>query len=204
MGAVKQEPRLDIMLDLETLSTAKNAAVIQVGMCVFDIFDPEHPLKYPLYDARIQVRPDFDRATVDPNTLAWWLRQESKARLQVETALTQGLSEEGAISAVMDVMGTIRRDLGTANTFVWSKGPDFDMAILASLFARQGSNLNRVFDYRAARDVRTLFDLYGWAPEVDWDWHGWVAHDALCDAKGQAVQAAQAFRYLRDSAGKCR
>ena len=48
--------------------------------------------------------------------------------------------------------------------------------------------------YRDGRCCRTLFNLVGGPPEIDWT--GFTAHDALDDAVGQAMQVQKAMGIL--------
>lgn len=76
-------------------------------------------------------------------------------------------------------------------TRIWAKPPSFDLVLLEAAFQR--CSINIPWHYRTPRDCRTLFDITGAKqPDVG------TAHNALDDAKSQALGVIEAYRILRN------
>lgn len=176
---------MHIMLDLETLSTRPDAAIIQIGAVLFE----------PVYGGKILNNKPFNKftllqdgqGTIDTSTFAWWLQQPHAPRVG------KALEEQGVIlaDALSDFIKWPQEAHGLgwdAIGGIWAKPSNFDIAILHSAFARHG--VEPPWDHRSTRCSRTLFETTGGAPEIDWT--GLVAHDAFDDALGQAMQLQKA------------
>lgn len=71
--------RLNFMLDLETLSTAKNAAVTQIGVVAFDL-DAMQLVPGGEFSEYIRLDDAVRHGHVSGSTVEWWLRQDDAAR----------------------------------------------------------------------------------------------------------------------------
>ena len=172
---------MHVMIDLETLSTRTDAAIVQIGAVLFE----------PVSRGKIRNDKPFMRhvlvqdgaGSIDNSTLAWWLQQPNAKALgrALETTavpLAQALEDlvawpKQAVDLEWDAI-----------TGVWAKPADFDLAILKTAFARFGAL--PPWDRRVTRCAKTLFEVSGGAPEIDWT--GLDHHDAFDDALGQAMQ----------------
>jgi hypothetical protein len=67
-------PNTHVMLDLETLSTAKDAAILQIAARVFD---PEDGVCGPEFNAFIR----HPGGHVDVDTVLWWMQQAQAGHL---------------------------------------------------------------------------------------------------------------------------
>lgn len=174
---------MDVMIDLETLGTRPDAAIIQIGAVQFEPRSGGKVLNGSGFKRYVAVQDGA--GSIDHSTIAWWLQEKSAAKMgkALETQalpLLVALQELDAWVNWADVGG------------VWSNGAAFDQPVLASAYGKLGRNTP--WHYRASRCVRTLFALAGGAPSIDWT--GMTPHDALDDAIGQAMQVQKAMAVL--------
>lgn len=92
----------DIMLDLETLGTKSDAAIIQIGACYFDRETGEIGEKF-----RVNVEPDLSRFTVEWGTVKWWMLQSEEAR---QSVTGEAVSMSTAIRDLHDFLDFLDRD----------------------------------------------------------------------------------------------
>lgn len=168
---------LRIMLDLETMSTAANAAIVSIGACA--------------NDGRADFYCRVDLATcmqaglkVDASTIQWWLRQseEARAALLVDVrplrhALLLFAHWLGQSIHTKSEPGEKYRQ--SVECELWAFPAQFDVTILNEAYRALG--MKEPWHYRAPRCLRTAAAL---APQVERVSTG-VAHDALADAKSQ-------------------
>lgn len=168
----------DVMIDLETLGTGKDAAIIQVGAVYFDRLTGEVG---ETFKRNITLESSVAAGgIIDPGTVLWWLGQSKDAQNSI---LTEGVHVGHALS-------DLNMFLGDA-TASWSHA-SFDMPILISAMNR--SNIKPKLHYRATRDIRTLVDLSG--VTIDWDSRKGTHHDALDDCMFQIKYCVEAFKIL--------
>ena len=178
----------DIMIDLETLATSPDAAILTIGAVKFDPFgkDIEEPAMDSFY-----VRVDLDScdeiglATSD-DTIAWWANQSKEA--QEEAFGTDNrLHIREAFDKLYKFCWGAKR--------VWSNGAGFDIVICDHVYKK----LNKAspWNFWQARDVRTAFDL-----GIDPKRPTVTAHHALQDAYNQAVGIQNVYTMLRTSTTK--
>jgi hypothetical protein len=182
---------LDIMIDLETLSTRTNAAIIQIGARAFSLTNEQPPINHHpadfLFRYNINVTLDLIAgAHMDPKTADWWAGQPLEARERlVDVAPVPPRWACERFASWYTHLGAQR---------IWSHGAAADLPWLTALFERHGVKVP--WHYRAIRDTRTL---YACAEEL-----GWVqpertepAHDALLDCTAQIVQVQAAWDVVR-------
>ena len=141
-----------VMVDLETLSTRKDAAVIQIGAVYFDPYESagadgtKAPFSEYVWDTS---------GRMDLSTVLWWMRQDS-ARNMAKMVEARGKD----LPQVLDDLGAWYRTLGRIEG-VWSHGASFDLAILSTLYESCGKKLP--WDYRLERALKKYmllnFDL---------------------------------------------
>ena len=175
----------DIMIDLETLATTPDAAILTIGAVKFDPFgrerdDPKMDSFYVKVD--IDSCQDLGLVTND-DTVDWWSRQSKEAQ---EAAF----DPEGRIS-VTDAFHQLYKFCWGA-TRVWSNGATFDVVICEHVFRKIGKAVP--WQFWEIRDVRTAFDL-GINPKRP----PITAHHALEDAWNQAVGIQNVYNTLRSS-----
>lgn len=168
----------DVMVDLETFGSGKNACIVQIGAVYFDRVTGELGDEFKInVDARSAVK---SGAEIDADTIYWWLSQDKAA---IASILEPGVSIEVA-------MGKLNAFLHGAKA-IWSHAT-FDFVIISETLKRLG--MKPKFRYSAARDIRTLIELssvdaYSFAREG-------THHDGLDDAKFQVKYCVAALNKL--------
>ncbi|HEY7823714.1 MAG TPA: 3'-5' exonuclease [Acidimicrobiia bacterium] len=175
---------LAISLDIETLSTHKNAVVLSIGACTVSLNGERRQDFHCRLDAQSQI--DAGRH-VSASTLAWWMNQNPVAKLAAFEG--EGLPVDHALTALRTWI------THQGNPPVWTKGPAFDGAILESLAEDWG--LKPCWPYRDHRDLRTIEEAARLAKDetVYERWHqvmeratgDTIAHHALGDAIAQGA-----------------
>jgi exodeoxyribonuclease VIII len=179
----------DVMIDMETKGTRVGCVVLSLG-AVF--WDPITGRLGEQFEAVINI--GSCRALglhEDPETAAWWDKQSPEARqilADVETA-PMGLGE------VLDTFTDWLRDHGNLHSVkVWGNGADFDPAILIHLYAI--TRKMQPWSYNNSRCFRTLKNIAQAEEPLRIGTH----HNALDDARHQAVWAGRLFAALRAAA----
>lgn len=184
-----------IMLDLETLSTRKDAAIIQIAALAFD---PETGELGKSFNAYV----NNSTGHVSVPTVGWWLQQLHAPKIGAEVAGAEAVSENDACRAFREWMlahTDVCPDLpnGGAEYAIWSHGATFDIVVLENACARIG--ISKPWSYRVERDTRTLYALApGGMPAVQTD--PARVHDARYDCEVQVQQVVGALRALREQA----
>jgi hypothetical protein len=172
---------MDIMLDLETLSTRPDAVLLTLGAVKFDPYSGYIDLDNGLYH-RISVDEQTTLGRhVQEETLNWWARQDPEV-------MEEALGDENRVS-----LDTLCNDLnrflvGVEN--IWCQGPAFDIVILENLYRQLVKPTP--WQFWQIRDSRTLFGVHG-DPR---DKNRAAAHNALMDCYYQAIGVQQIFKRL--------
>lgn len=189
-----------VMLDLETLSTRTNAAVIQIAAVAFDIETGELGPRFNAYineSALVGAKVGH----IDISTVAWWMQQAPAAALGAKLASEDDSRTLG--KALLDFEAWFLALAGTDATVgddavneirLWAKGLK-DMCWLEAAYER--TDLGEVpWYYRAPRDMRTLFAVApGGQPDLPRDEAR--KHDAVYDCEYQIAQVCAAWAALR-------
>lgn len=196
---------VDIMCDIETLGTKPGSAILSIGATTFSLGAPMYdylPFGIAPWDfhRRISLASCLDHRglTVDASTIEFWMTQSDAARAAVfadAVPLDRALGE-----FAMWWNEATRQAPGRPQPPVrlWAHGASFDPVLLECAFRACGRNVP--WPYQRVRDTRTLFDLAG---ERDPTFAEAVprqgeTHDALSDARWQALVARKAYAVLRD------
>ena len=173
-----------IMLDIETLGVHPGSAILTLGAVEFDLFFPSVSSGHEFYRRVDQADPIMQRFTVNPETKAWWKKQDLKAYHEAfieepRTKITVTLEE------FCDWFWLI--DQGHC---LWSHGASFDIPIVEDAMRRLQVVIP--WKYSMIRDTRTIYDLAGHNRE-----HlGKPIHHALEDCKVQIKDVRQAYHSL--------
>lgn len=177
---------MHIMLDIETLSTRMDAAVLSIGACRFTADGIED---YTFYRA-VTLDSNFGRH-IAGGTLAWWVRQGDAARIAAFADPAAVHLSEALCDFVHWFRGAATSRTGDAEpVYLWGNGTNFDVSILESAYA---TNLTPPpWDFRNVRCLRTIRGLEG-ADAIERPVNP-CPHNALQDAIAQAkwLQAAWA------------
>lgn len=172
-----------VMIDLETMSTRSNAAVLSIGAVAFDVesgqIGPEFCRNVDL-DSSIKAG-----LVVDADTMRWWLQQNEQARAALFTSTSP-------LPRVLMALEDFLRQFPDAE--IWCNGGSFDFPILKNAFG--AVSITAPWHFRNERDMRTIVaiakDLTGYQkPE-----HKGIAHSALDDAKHQAQIVIECYQRL--------
>lgn len=178
-------PNTDVMIDLETLATSTDAAILTIGAVKFDPYgkDVEEPAMDSFY-----VKVDLDSCdelglAVNDDTIAWWSQQSKEAQAEAFEG-TDRIHIRDAFDQLYKFCWGAKR--------VWSNGAAFDVPICETVYKR----LNKAvpWSFWQVRDVRTAFDL-----GIDPKRPPVLAHHALQDAWNQAVGIQNVYTILRSS-----
>jgi hypothetical protein len=169
---------MDLMLDLETLSTRSEATILTFGAIKFSPYNQEQ-LTDGIYH-RINVDEQLALGSnVDENTIAWWGKQADDVR-------EEAMSPENRISLEEFTQNLNRFVVGVDN--IWAQGPVFDIVILENLYRRLEKPVP--WQFWQIRDSRTLLSSLG-DPR---DKNKAGLHNALEDAVSQAQAVQHVFK----------
>jgi hypothetical protein len=190
-----------VMLDLETLSTRTDAAIIQIAAIAFDIETGELG---PRFNAYVREDATIGQAVghVDLRTVGWWMQQ------RVAPAMGKAITDEDGAFSLAEALGAFAEwwEQGTDDVeqtcieALWAHGSTFDIPILQTAFEVRCPEVYEgkvPWHYRAPRDTRTLYVAAGMgegqrrAPDPDRE------HDAQYDCEYQIAQVCEAYAKLR-------
>ena len=147
-----------IMVDIETLSTAVNAAVLSIGAVEFDPMSGKIEREfYHELDLSEQTNRHIDASTVQ-----WWVKQ-CLVNVDNISFLAKNNREKDGVEFVLCKLGAfingdtayaIVRAGGYEKIALWACDPDFDVAILADLYKEH--NLPTPWKYSEPKSVRTV------------------------------------------------
>lgn len=174
----------NVMIDLETMGTTPEAAVLSIGAVYFDLNTGE-------LGPDTHIKLDFVSACkdrmMDPDTVKWWLTQDEEA----QKALLRGAN----VASQADAITTLSGFLWASDIVVWGNGATFDISILENWFRQRGHFIP--WKFYNVRDMRTVVAM---AEDIiskdDIPFQG-VKHDALDDAKHQARVVSAMWQKLR-------
>ena len=169
-----------VMLDLETMGTSSQAAIVAIGAIEFDPVTGKLGREfYRNVDLSDCIKHGL---RVDGRTVMWWLSQSDEARQALMAThpipLRDALLQFDEFMQYVDVPS------------VWGNGAGFDNVILSNAYETVG--LKRPWSYKGDRDVRTMTML----GEIIGIQHEDAAHNALEDAKIQARYVSQVWQKL--------
>lgn len=131
-----------VMIDLETLGTTPDAAIVSIGAVVFD------PRYGKISEKTFYSELDWENQSrhICPETQEWWTKQSPEA--------------QEALSG-LDDLDTSLRELASwlpKDSRVWGNGPTFDISILEDAYRQY--NIEIPWKFWNIRDCRTVLDMY--------------------------------------------
>jgi exodeoxyribonuclease VIII len=165
----------NFMIDLETLSTHSNAAIVSMGVIPFSI--NKRKIHSTTFYTKVKLESSIAAGSMmDAPTVIWWLKQSKEARdvfLDCEYSMT--------LPRMLSSLSTLIRDVSSCKEEVkiWGNGAAFDNVILASAY--DACKIERPWEFYGDRCYRTLKSL---APSVKMNRIG-TYHHALDDALSQ-------------------
>ena len=161
-----------VMIDLETLGTVADAAILSIGAVRFDLDSDAIDDQGFYASVSLDSNSEYKRR-IQENTLIWWLRQPVEAQ-SVFHESKQRLPD--ALDGLADWMKCDK------HTCVWSNGADFDLPMVAHAFAQH--QMEVPWKFWNSNCFRTYKKLPG-AKQIRAENLG-VKHNALSDAFTQA------------------
>lgn len=162
---------MDVMVDLETLGTSPGCIILSIGATTFDE-------RFQFYE-KISLQ-DSDRQGFmeDPETMAWWSKQEP-------IVYAEATNGEKTVQEVLGEFSDWYKRLPATNVFIWGNGADFDLPILREYYTTM--KMKAPWKPFNGRCYRTLKNLY---PKITVTRAAAaVKHNALMDAIFQAQHA---------------
>lgn len=158
-----------VMVDLETMSTRNNAAIVSIGAVKFwlnvdqDSFSPDQ-----FFHMAVDLASSQDAGLdVDAETVKWWMQQDKEA----QKALDRGVDLDQALKAFSSWF--------PKDAYIFGNGATFDNVILRSAYA--ATKLPYPAIYKQDMCYRTLCRMSDVEP-LKFDG---VKHNALHDAMAQ-------------------
>jgi hypothetical protein len=171
----------DIMLDLESLGTRPDCAILTLGAVKFNPYDIQSEPGPGLY-FRIDVDEQLALGReVQEDTLNWWMQQAEDVR-------EEALGENDRIS-LTEMYQRLNKFLVGSNN-IWCQGPAFDIVILENIYRQMG--WPTPWQFWQIRDSRTLFGVHGDPREKN----KIGLHNALEDCVSQAQGVQQIYHRL--------
>lgn len=168
----KEKNMKNVMLDLETMGTGPNAAIVAIGAVEFCLHSFELGKEfYAPIDLKTSVK---SGGVIDPSTVLWWMKQSEQAR-----NLFKGTGFD-LYSTLASFSSWIEETCGP-DVRVWGNGAAFDNVVLGSAYDREG--IERPWKFWNDRCYRTVKSMF---PHVEMKRTG-THHNALDDAKSQAL-----------------
>jgi len=177
----EQNQYINVMCDLETLGTRPGCKLLSIAAVPFLLEKDEDQLA-SFYE---KIRRDSYYVVFheDISTLLWWEDQSKEARVEAfsgNKGIAQVLGEFTTWCSSITYNGR--------KILFWGNGADFDNAILQETYKLCG--LKAPWEYFNNRCYRTLKALF---PQIPYT-KPKIAHNALEDAKAQAVHAEHILR----------
>lgn len=169
---------LQVMLDLETMSTKSNAAIVSIGAVMFSKDDGIVDKFYRTVDLRTSKAAGLH---IDPETVKWWGQQSEEA----QKALT---IDNVSLNQALD---DFTEWYGKEKIPVWGNGSTFDNVILSHAY--DSLNLTKPWPWYLDYCYRTMKNIY---KKVEADKREGVHHNALDDAIFQANHLIKIMRQI--------
>lgn len=166
-----------IALDIETMSTRSDAAVIAIGMVAFDLVaDKVEAEFYIAIHLATAVR---DGGVMDPAAVLFWFGQPQDVQRKW---IWQAIDNADALAMAN---AFIEKHAGQ----VWARGPQFDCVILRNAMERIG--ITPAWSFRDERDARTLVNAHSKVPLPEFIG---VKHFAIDDARNTVREVRAIYR----------
>lgn len=171
-----------IMLDLETMCTGPNAAVVAIGAVIVDVENEGDQAFYRKISLASSVR---HGGQIDPETVLWWLQQSEAARAEIVN------NDTPMIAALISFASWVGAVSDSPTACIWGNGSDFDNVILSNAYFN--ADLRVPWRYHNNRCYRTVKNLY---PHIKPPERQGTHHNALDDARHQAAHLREILKYL--------
>lgn len=162
----------NIMLDLETMGTRCNSAIVAIGAVEFDEDLGIIDRFYETVDLQSCLDKGLD---ITGATVMWWMKQSEEARRDI---CKDNIPLKDALKAFQDW-------IGKGNIQIWGNGAAFDNAILKNAYTK--FKVDNPWPHWSDRCYLTIKNSY---PKVELKRTG-TFHNAVDDAESQANHLIQ-------------
>jgi hypothetical protein len=167
----------DVMIDIETLSTEKNAAIVSIAAIKFNPWEPTEETTCEIF---VDIEDCKSHGCdVSESTLEWWKKQPG--------AVYKHNFESGPRCTLKVACEKLNEFVAGCSRY-WAQGVNFDPVILESAFAK--SEVQPAWKFWQWRDVRTVQKMGSYAPSAKND------HNPLSDCRNQIAVVKRVFNEL--------
>jgi exodeoxyribonuclease VIII len=167
------------MLDLETLASSPRAAICAIGAVRFDLNELKLGEEfYRVIDLVSLKKFGFE---FDPETFYWWMEQGQEAR-----KIFDKTTEKVGIKKALAEFTYFVKASDDSVPLIWGNGASFDNVILSHAYEICGNP--RPWSHKQDVCYRTIRKMFPHTAVEEG-----VAHNALQDAKNQALTMIQIF-----------
>ena len=164
---------MNMMLDLETLSTNHDAPVVSIGAVFFNEYGIKETF-YRVLDLNEQTK--NGRRPIDPQTMMWWMSQPKDVQRVFKEETIPVLEALNQLSTFFNTYEKVK---------IWARPVTFDVTVMENLYRDFG--LTEPWTYRDPRDMKTFLKYNAQKGHRRPKMEG-VAHNALDDAVSQAKE----------------
>jgi hypothetical protein len=177
-----------IMVDIETMGLLSDSAICSIGAICFNVRDGITGDGFYRECLSLNEQVIQYKRVIYPDTMRFWAQQDSEIqRCFARDRLGSYKEIMTDFHTWMQVSGS-----GLGNAYVWCKSPQLDIAILEDIFFKLG--LDMPWSYKNIVDLRSLSALIPHGVT-----YAGVKHNALDDAKNQALQAIDLMRRFQQT-----
>lgn len=171
----------DVMIDIETLSLSKNAAILSIGAVKFNV--EEGRLMEEFYQNVSLSSCTLLGMHTDPETIKWWEKEDNKAAREALRINQLGIEQ---------TLNLFNSWCGDDEIVPWSNPSTFDIVIIENAYRRCDKFKPwKFYNESCYRTMRRLF------PTVTKDVFKGTKHTALDDAKNQARHLIKILNSVR-------
>lgn len=142
----------NIMIDLETLSTASDAVILSIGAVEFD----DKGNTGQKFNEVINIQSSINAGLrIDGSTIEWWFKQSPEARAAA-TRTTEALPQ--ALDLLTMFYEDCRHPSTNKSSRVWGNGAAFDIPILENSYKATDKKAPwKYYDVMCFRTLRAMF-----------------------------------------------
>lgn len=180
-------PRLDVMIDMETVSNAENAGILSLAFLPFNRYGEDVDIE-PFYKV-IDLASCYMAGMNMVSCQEWWMKQDPKAI----SAIVNAPKKENISAVINEAFGYLSALAEQYELIIWSRGTDYDFPKLEWCL-RKFVEKPTPYEYYNKRDVRTWVKETA-LDESQFEFEG-VKHNALDDCRHQVKLLQASFNQL--------
>jgi len=192
----KKRERLDVMLDIESLSTAHNGATIQIAAIPFKIEGSDDEVVMTQFNRLISPKSCIEAGLdVNADTMKWWFSQDMYVQDRVlAKAISQGMALNSVLSSLSNFFKSLEEQ--AEKVFIWGYPATSDMTWLQNAYI--AAKLPYPVAYNRTRCLGSIADLYWEATgkKLSEQATTKINHDALVDCQSQIEMVCLAYKEL--------